>query len=298
VDRAELAAALRGASPWLLAASVAAFVADDLLVTRKWERLLDGLSVDVPFFRLFRVYLEGRFIGFFLPSSVTADLYKGAVLTRRHASGRAVVSSIVLERILGLVSIATIGLLAVGALPARLLGVGSAATVFAAFAATAVGLWAFLHADRIAATVLPWLPAGWSRPRAFLEGLADAFAAFRSQPRLLVETFLLSLLIQGARAVGVWIIARAVDDATPFLYFLLLVPYVYLVNLLPVASSRIGLEQGVFVVLFAAVGMRAETALAVSLLAVAGSFVSAIPGGLWLAAPGRRAAADRARSGG
>lgn len=294
LDRVALGAAFRGASPWLLAASVVAFVADDLLVTRKWGRLLRGLAVEVPFLRLFRIYLTGRLVGFFLPSSVTSDLYKGAALARRHGSGASVVSSIVLERILGLVSIATIGVVAMGALPATILGVSPGWAIVAAAAATVAGLVGFLHADRIASVVLPRVARRWKAPREFLERLALAFAAYRGQTRLLVEAFLLSVLIQGTRSVGVFMVARAVDDGTPFLYFLLLVPYVYLVNLLPVASSRVGLEQGVFVVLFTAVGMRAETALAVSLLSVAGSLVSALPGAFWLL-PGRRAA-DAARA--
>ena len=53
-------------------------------------------------------------------------------------------------------------------------------------------------------------------------------------------------------------------------------------NLLPIASSRLGLEQAVFVGLFAAVGMPRETALAISLLSVAVGFVLVLPFGIGL----------------
>ena len=287
VDRAELAASVRGASWSLLAIATLFFVADDLLVTRKWNRLLQGVGIEVPFLRLLRVYLEGRFLGFFIPSSIASDLYKGAALTRAHGSGTAVASSIVLERILGLASIATLGVAAAAALPSRILGAGVAGWLLVAGVVTAAGTAAFLHADRIAVWFLPWLPTRWVSLRSFLEALARAFAAYRKHKRLLVETFVLSLLIQGTRSIGVYMTARAVADTTPLRYFLLLVPYVFLVNLLPVASSRIGLEQGVFVVLFAAVGMAPEKALAVSLLTVTQSLVVAVPGGIGLLARGR-----------
>jgi hypothetical protein len=241
-----------------------------------------GLGIEPGFLSLFRVYLKGRFLGFFIPSSVASDVYKGAVLTRQHGYGKGVVSSIVLERLLGLVSIATISVVALGALPATVLGANAAASVAIALGATLAGLAVFLQADRIIRLALPTLPGRFATVHTFLHELAGAFSSYRGRGTLLIEAFFLSLLIQLARSAGVFALARSVADATPFWSFLLLVPYVYLVNLLPVASSRIGLEQGVFVVLFGAVGMAPETALAISLLSVLGSFLAALPGGYWL----------------
>lgn len=282
VDLAAFLATLGRASLPLLGASLVLFVADDVLVTYKWGRLLAGAGVEPGFLGLFRVYLEGRFLGFFIPSSVTSDLYKGAVLTRAHGSGNSVVSSIVLERLLGLVSIATISVVAVGALPAKIAGLSAPTSVAIAATATLAGLAVFLQADRIIRLALPHLPARWTRLPGLLQDLAGAFSCYRAQGALLCEAFFLSLLIQLTRSTGVWVLALSLADRTPFHDFLLLVPYVYLVNLLPIASSRLGLEQGVFVALFSAVGMPAETALAISLLSVASSFLAAIPGGIWL----------------
>ena len=278
----ELIATLQRASWPFFLASLLANVCDESMATLKWRQLLRGVADPPPFLSMLRLTLEGRFIAFFLPSTVTADLYKGTVLTRSGRSGAAAFSSIVMERILGLLSIMTVGLVALGVLPAHLFGVNSAVTVVVAVGATAVGLAVFLNADRIAAVVLPMLPPRWQRLHTFLTGLAGAFAAYRGRAGLLVQAFLLSLLIQTTRAVAIWILARGVGDTTPFIYFVLLVPYVYLVNMLPIASSRVGLEQAVFVGLFSAVGMPPQTALAVSLLSVAVGFALVLPFGILL----------------
>jgi uncharacterized protein (TIRG00374 family) len=282
VDLPELGKLLLRAAPPFLLASLAAYVCDESLATWKWKKLLHGVGLERPFWPLFRLTLEGRFIAFFLPSTVTADLYKGAVLARGGGKSTAAFSSILLERILGLLSVVTIGLVAVGSLPAAVLGAHAGVSVLAAVAVTAAGLAVFLHADRFASVTVPFLPERWVRVRTFLHDLASAFAAYRGKHGLLVQTFVISLLIQFARAVAVWVLARAVGDATPFVFFVLLVPYVYLVNLLPIASSRLGLEQAVFVGLFAAAGMARETALAVSLLSVAVGFVLVLPFGIGL----------------
>jgi uncharacterized protein (TIRG00374 family) len=282
VDVRQMTALILRVSPSLLLASLAAYICDESLATWKWQRLLVGVGVTSAFWPLFRLTLEGRFIAFFLPSTVTADLYKGAVLTRGGETSAAAASSILLERILGLLSVVTIGLVAIGTLPSTLLGMNSSMAVVAAVGATLAGLAVFLHADRIASHLIPRLPVRWAGIRRILHDLTAAFAVYRGRKGLLVQAFLTSLLIQGARAVAVWVLARAVGDGTPFIYFVLLVPYVYLVNLLPIASSRLGLEQAVFVGLFAAVGMPRETALAISLLSVAVGLVLVLPFGLSL----------------
>jgi hypothetical protein len=279
VDAASLARLARGADPALLAASVAAFFVDQLLAVVKWRGLLAGIGVEVGLYRLFKTATKGFFVSFFLPSALTADLYKGIELARAQGGGSAVTSSIVLERLLGFASIVTVSAMALGALPTLR---GGGAGLAAAALALGLGLAAFLNADRVLAALLPALPARVARLDTVARELAAAFALYRGRRRVLVEAFLLSVAIQLARSAATWLVARAVGDATPFAAFVFLVPYIYLVNLLPFATSRIGLEQGAFVVLFAAAGMAPDVALTVSLLAVATGLVVALPGGVWL----------------
>lgn len=282
LDLRELAAVARSASaPWLIAA-VAASLIDNLLTTQKWRLLLAGLELRVAFYPLFKTTTKGYFLSFFVPSALTADLYKGVALHRSLGSGHSITSSIVVERLLGVASIVTVGSMAIGWLPAALWDLGGGVGLALVGLALGAGLAGFLHADRILARLLPWIPARGRRVAGLLERLAGAFAAYRSQRRLLVVAFLFSVAIQFSRCTATWLVARSVADATPYWAFLVLVPYLYMVNMVPFATSRFGLEQGAFVVMFGAVGMPREVALVVSLLSVLASLLVALPGAVWL----------------
>jgi uncharacterized protein (TIRG00374 family) len=281
VEWHRLRTALGGVSLPLLGVSFAILMVEALLVTHKWRLLLVGGGVEAPFWYLYKVYIKSGFLAFFVPSAISGDVYKGLALTRRVGAGQRVASSIVLERLLGLLSTVTLCVGAVAFLPAEILGVSTAPSIVLAAVVTAAGLFAFLHADRFT-RLGRWVPRRWHRLVALLDDLGRAFGVYRSRTGLLVETYLLSLVIQVARCTAVWVVALALHDSTSLLYFLVLVPFLYLVNMLPFASSRVGVEQGTFVLLFASVGMRTETALAVSLLATGVSFLVSVPGGVWL----------------
>lgn len=284
VDAGEIVTLGRRASmPWL-AAAVALYAADQALAVYKWQILLAGLGLRAPFWSLFRTATSGAFVAFFVPSALSADLYKGIATARSLGAGARVTSSIVLERLLGIASIVVVGLLCLGWLPRAIAGLDSAATLGIGAVVLAGGMGCFLHADSILRFVEGRLPRRFAALASRLEELARAFGSYRQQRAILVATFLLSIAIQLARSAAAFFVACAVGDTTPFWAFVVFVPYVYLVNLLPFATSRFGLEQGAFVVLFATVGMPADVAMTVSLLSVLASLVVALPGGLWLVA--------------
>jgi hypothetical protein len=282
VDLRELLRLAASAAPVWLVASVLAFTVDQALSTFKWRLLLEGLGLRLPFLPLYKTTTKAFFVSFFVPSALTADVYKGVALARTHGSAKSVTSSIVLERLLGIASIVTVGVMALGSLPARMWGVDSATTLAVGGVALVLGLALFLQADRVWARVAPLLPSPLQRVAPHVTDLAAAFSAYRSQRALLAVSFFLSVAIQFSRCTATWMVARALNDPTPFWAFLFLVPCLYMVNMLPFATSRLGLEQGAFVVLFGAVGMPAEVALTVSLLSVLTSLVVALPGGVWL----------------
>ena len=284
VDVGQLFSLARGAAPLWLAGSVAVFAVDQALAVYKWQLLLAGLGLRVPYLPLFKTATSGAFVSLFVPSALSADLYKGVATTRALGAGAEVASSIVLERLLGIASIVVVGLLSLSWLPRAILGLDSAVTLGVAALVLAAGLSAILHADVLFRSIEAWLPPALAGFSARLETLAGTFGAYRRQQSVLALTFVLSVAIQFTRCTGTFLIARSLGDTVPFWAFLVFVPYLYMVNLLPFATSRIGLEQGAFVILFASVGMPADVAVTVSLLSVLASLVVALPGGVWLLA--------------
>ena len=103
---------------------------------------------------------------------------------------------------------------------------------------------------------------------------------------------LLSVIIQALRIVPVFIIALAIGVGDRFFPFLIAVPVIFLVNMVPVVGSRLGTEQGMFVLLLGLAGIKPESALVIALISLVIGIVVSLPGAWWLIASvaSRRAA--------
>ena len=70
--------------------------------------------------------------------------------------------------------------------------------------------------------------------------------------------------------------ALGIDIALP--HFLVFVPIILFVQLLPISVAGLGTREAAFVYFFGSVGVGAESAFALSLLFFAGTILSAVPG--------------------
>ncbi len=95
---------------WLLAANVLTAPVI-VLVSWKWQILLRAAGVRESLPRLVRMNLVGGFYSLVLPGEETGQLMKGVILAR-HSRGDAVAASIVVDEILGTLSIFGIALVA------------------------------------------------------------------------------------------------------------------------------------------------------------------------------------------
>src|SRR5579884_1013909 len=103
--------ALLQASPgWLLSAALITAPVI-VLVSWKWQILLEAAGVRESLGRLIRMNLVGGFYSLVLPGEETGQLAKGVILAR-HSQGDAVAASIVVDEILGTLSVFSIALAA------------------------------------------------------------------------------------------------------------------------------------------------------------------------------------------
>lgn len=108
-----------------------------VLISWKWQILLRAAGVRESLWRLVRMNLVGGFYSLILPGEETGQLAKGVILAR-HSQGDAVAASIVVDEILGTLSIFTIALVTLGLthpFPLRLPIAGAIAFMLAVFLA-------------------------------------------------------------------------------------------------------------------------------------------------------------------
>jgi uncharacterized protein (TIRG00374 family) len=253
-----------------------------LLSAWRWQLFLTAKGVHVPVTRLFSFYMVGMFLNNFMPGSVGGDVVKTYDLYRATGQGRIAIVSVFLERFTGLIGLA---LIAVAALviglrgldnPVILGAVGGTALVLALSVA---GLWWPPLADRLMRLVDRVLPRRIGEP---LHGLYAALADYRRHGRVLLVTILLSVIVHLLFAGYYALTSQALGDPIPFEYFVLFMPLVTIVTMIPISLGGLGIREALMVALFAAVGVEAAHVMAISLTVHVINTVLSLWGGLIL----------------
>ena len=86
---------------WYLPAALF-FLVNLVLRTYRWYILLGALSDRVPFRQLFYLYFLGFFFNNFIPSGFGGDVVKVVSLRQEHGQGVVALSSVILDRLTGL----------------------------------------------------------------------------------------------------------------------------------------------------------------------------------------------------
>ncbi len=273
VDPGQLGAVLAHGSLLPFVMALVALVAAIPVNALRWRLILAG-NRSPGWTTLLKVLWLGLFFNQVLPSGVGGDAMR-AWRCRRLGIGLGVaVRSILLDRACGY---GVLVALYAACLPALLRVIREPLqqrTLVGVFGAAAVGLVALFVLDR--------LPAGMVRLRAvqpFAELSRDA-RRIVLDPQRIVGLLLLSSVGIGLSILSIELVASSVGIAIPFVEWLMIVPPVTFIQLLPVSLAGWGVREAALVVILAAFGIPAATALAASLAIGISLLVVALPGGL------------------
>ena len=255
----------------------------------RFQGLLDGAGLQIGLATLLRAYLVASFFNLALPGAMLGDVYRFWDARRDTGEGSRVLAVVVLERILSLAALGAIALVVAPVIPSLdadrklLLALVAAGGSFVAIA-IAVLLPAVNRALQRFARALDHWSASLSA--AALRAL-EAASGLAAKPAVVARAFGWSLLNQGLPVLALVVLAIPLDAWVPWYWFAVIVPFVTLVSLLPISIGGAGIREILYVSLFGAVGMPAETALALSLSVLAAALVWAGVG-LAVFATGRR----------
>ena len=253
---------LRTGWPWVLA-FLGLLALNTVLSAAKWGALLRADGIRLPLRTLVASYLVGSFFNLFLPSSIGGDVYRIADVGRRSRRAANAAASILFDRLTGFLAIALYGVVAYatalrggwirpglgeclrGAVggEARVRGILYAALPLAAALALAGMLLLLLQAGwvRRALRLAP------RRARPPLEALADkvlgSVRAYVGAPRALAASVVLSFWFQADVVLAIYALARALHVALPLAPFWFFVPFISLLEMIPVSIFGLGLRD-------------------------------------------------------
>ena len=299
VDWHRLVSVMAHANPWLILAGIIYYPLVILLGAVRWHTMLRAYHAKrVRYAASLKDYWAGLAIGVFAPASLGWDVFRVAVATKRYGNVIANSATIVVEKVMALLTCASLVTLLVPFMdiaPDNRELQQIIRTTHIVLVGTLVALAiALLMARHGAAIRLFQLIS--ARLMQQLERLSQrknlatssetspvvTFAPLRRPDKLLLVV-IFSFLIQLTSAVGNQIFFMAVNYDLPLLVNLFVAPIFYFVFLLPISFGSLGIREGAYILLYGAFGVPMETALVVSFFNLLGILSNNLVGGVILA---------------
>ncbi len=245
---------VRAEPSWLLLAFIA-YNTGQVVSALRWRQLARAIGFVVPALRMIRFYFIGMFFGIAVPSILGTDGTRALYLGQQEPGRARALSSVIGDRVVGLVTlmaIATLGLVfgPRGDLPPLLaLGLG-------VLAAAALLAWVLLP------TLATNLPAG-SRLRSLVQG--DLLPLFRHR-NLLSRALLLSTLVHLLHIAGQKALTEALGLDVSWGFIAIYHPLIVLATAIPITIGGFGLREATYALLLPYAGVAADDAIVLSLL--------------------------------
>lgn len=267
-----------GANPWYLLAAQFALMLGVVVRAYRWQILVHDQGVDASLGELTALYFVGFLFNNLLPSGFGGDPIKMYELSRRSKRGAEAISSVLVDRFMGLFALQAIGLTAL-AFSWQLIPMEIVILTVAVFGASLLAAWVVSY-RRLWNALAERVP------------LFDRLLSIKMVGSLVnsLQSYSSAALL---RALGVGVVFNALLIATnvligmalgadlPLPYYMIFVPLTSLVLILPISFAGLGVREGTYVFLFSQAGMAQEVALSLSLLVyVLGTVAPGLVGGV------------------
>ncbi|GAB4109151.1 MAG: lysylphosphatidylglycerol synthase transmembrane domain-containing protein [Acidobacteriota bacterium] len=247
----------------------------------RWRSILYHFQIHTPAGKLTQICLIGYFFNMFLPSAIGGDFFRAYYLARRESRSLSMtLTSTVVDRLAGLTAMLLIALAAVLAQPISVHGQPLGVIIGFLVAGFAAAIAAIFHPAMHRLLVRLLRRFGWSSLEERLELVSQGLGLLRRSRSTVFAVVSVSLVIQLAVIVAMWLIALSIGLEAPFHRFLVFIPLVNLSVAIPLTINGVGLRESMYFLLFSELGVPVETAVTLSVLNLVMVAMTALPGGL------------------
>jgi len=267
IDVAKLTDFIRMANkPILLSAFFVLFLSYFLCLLR-WNMLLKAAGISIPFKRVVVSYSGGIFFNMILPSAIGGDITRSIDLAAHTKKGAEVVATVFLDRLCGYMALAIFALLSTG-FGWGLVGnnkavIFSVSVIISILVVILLVIFNRFIYSKIG-VLLRSIRAG--KIRESIKDLHNEVHIFRNRKGVLINSLLLSFLVQATSPIAFFLIALSLGKEVNILYFFIIAPIIGAVSMLPISLGGIGVREGVAATLFVKAGIDRSLSGGISLI--------------------------------
>jgi len=277
----ELIAVLKSVNVWWIVVALLLEFLRVLICSCRWRVLLSAKGIRSSLGSLVSFYFVGNFFNMLLPTALGGDAmraYKSANYTGKTADS---ITSVLVERILDFVALFVICWISLAISGLEWLKGTDTLLIVSCLSGALLLLLVLMFNRRLMQKItslgrlIKWWDAE-ARLKAFFNSLHELLHYKRS----LGIAFGISLIYQFAGIVSPFLLSLALDLKVPFSFFLVVMPVICVITMIPISIGGLGVREGAFVFFFAQQGITTESALALSLLYLGLNLALALVGGI------------------
>lgn len=267
---------LQGANLDYLLAVFFLYLLSIVLRSYRWRIFLNTQDVQASIPKLISLYLIGVFFNLVLPTGFGGDVVRIYELSHYSSRTASSITTVFMDRLSGFLALFAMAASAL-AFSYRLVPPEAGVTIIVIFLASLVGTGAlFSRSFWRRLKELPLLSSLVQKERVkelYLSAQIYSFPPF-------LQAVFLSLAFNILLMIMNYLAALAFGVRISFWYFLLFIPIISFLLLLPISLSGLGVREGVYVYLFSRVGVDPALALATSLSIYAVTVATGLLGAL------------------
>jgi uncharacterized protein (TIRG00374 family) len=278
VDIGKLWEVLRQASPWFLLAALAVSFAGVVMRAYRWQILLHDQGVNATIRELTVLWFVSFLFTNLLPTGIGGDAVKMYELSQSSERGAEAVSSVLVDRFVGLFSLQAIGLLAL-IFSWRIVPTQIVILTLVVFGASLLAAWVVSY-RRLWGWMARYVPF-FDRLLAIkqVRSLVDSLQSY--SPSALLRSFAVGLAFNVLLITMNVLIGAALGINVPIPFYMISVPLTSVVLILPISFAGLGVREATYLGLFSQVGVGREFAVTLSLMVYAlGTMAPGIVGGV------------------
>jgi glycosyltransferase 2 family protein len=246
----------------------------------RWRMLMRPLMPVLSLGHLFGIYCIGLFFNLTFPTVVGGDVvkvYYAGRPSKRYAQSFA---ATFLDRDAGMFAMMIIACVATIIHPVTVPRIPVSLIIWCTTAGFVIAN-ILLFTPSLHQQLSRMLPSlRMSRLAGKIDAISDAFQVMGRHWIVLVNSFIISLINQVLVILVTWIMALGLRLEIPVLYFLVFVPVITLISMIPISLNGMGLREYAFVSLFGAIGLAPASCMALGLISSAVIVLSSLPGGV------------------
>ena len=280
VDFHQFAETLRGSRLCLIAAVLPTIWLGHFVCVLRWRILMRPLMPTPTLARLCGIYGIGMFFNLTFPTIIGGDVVKIYYAGKQSRSYAESFASIFLDRNIGMFAMMIIACCAALFHPVSVPGIPITLILWSVFVLFVIGNIAVFtpRFHRLLSSMLR--KHQFEKIAVKIDDIVKAFRITGGRPAAIWQSLGISFLNQFFGCAAVWLGALGLGiHISPF-YFLIFVPLITLISMIPVSLNGMGLREYSYMSLFGAIGVAGESCVALGLMYSLMVILSSLPGGV------------------